>query len=101
MTEAGEGRIAQELGRVHDVLDVLREAVGEVKTLCAVLVSRSDRTERDVRDLRREMEEETGAIRQEMEELKRGQWIRVGWAAGAGTVFGGVGTYVVQAVLGA
>jgi predicted nucleic acid-binding Zn-ribbon protein len=39
--------------------------LGEIKTSCAVLVARSDRTERDVRDLRRELEDEVRKLRED------------------------------------
>src|SRR5690606_39534018 len=56
--------------------------LGEIKTACAVLVERSNRTEQDVRDLRRDMEEEIRQMREdevkplkaEVAALKGRQW---------------------------
>jgi predicted nucleic acid-binding Zn-ribbon protein len=56
--------------------------LSEIKTSCAVLVERSNRTEQDVRDLRREVEEEFRKIRDdevkplkaEVAALKGRQW---------------------------
>jgi len=39
--------------------------LSDIKTSCAVLIARSDRTEQDVRDLRKELEDEVRKIRED------------------------------------
>jgi predicted nucleic acid-binding Zn-ribbon protein len=47
-----------------DIAAVSRD-LSDIKTSCAVLIARSDRTEQDVRDLRKELEDEVKKIRED------------------------------------
>lgn len=48
--------------------------LSDIKTSCAVLIARSDRTEQDVRDLRRELEDEVKSLRDDLTAVKSRQW---------------------------
>lgn len=74
MTDAEIRAVTRELERLRPDLAAIAHDVGEVKTLCAVLVERSTRTEQDVRDLRAETDEAIGKLRGELEALKSRRW---------------------------
>jgi predicted nucleic acid-binding Zn-ribbon protein len=48
--------------------------LSDIKTSCAVLIARSDRTEQDVRDLRKELEDEVKDLRADLKAVKARQW---------------------------
>jgi hypothetical protein len=71
------------LGELRTDLQAAGRDLGEIKTSCAVLVERSDRTERDVRDL----EVRTAALER-----------RVWTASGVAAAFGGAAGWLAQAL---
>ena len=74
MTTPPDGQVARELERLCGALDRFGRDLSEIKTSCAVLVERSDRTEEDVRQLREDTDRKIAALRGELEEFKRGRW---------------------------
>ncbi|WP_308048160.1 hypothetical protein [Streptomyces sp. TRM72054] len=62
--------MAVELANLRGSFDRFGRDIGEIKTACAVLVARSDRTEQDVRDLRDELDQ----VRAELDGVKGRQW---------------------------
>lgn len=68
MTPPESSALAAELANLRGDIARFGRDIGDIKTSCAVLVERSNRTEQDVRDLRRDMEEEIRKVREE--ELK-------------------------------
>jgi len=74
--------LAAEIAHLRTDIGGFGRDLGEIKTACAVLVERSNRTEQDVRDLRRDMEEEIRQMREdevkplkaEVAALKGRQW---------------------------
>lgn len=95
------------LGELRGDVQGLGRDLGEIKTSCAVLVERSDRTERDVRDLERALAAERqaraakiAAVRADLEDLKRARWKAAGWAAGAATALAVPAGYLAQALGG-
>lgn len=103
--------VAVELERLRSDFGLIARDVGEIKTACAVLVERSTRTERDVRDLRADTEaqvaalrtdldRETGGLRADVEGLKRAQWTATGVVLGVAALLGGGAGYLAQALGG-
>lgn len=68
MTPPETSALAAELAHMRGDFAQFGRDLSDIKTSCAVLVERSNRTEQDVRDLRRDMEEEFRKVREE--ELK-------------------------------
>ncbi|MFE1205632.1 hypothetical protein ACFW5V_28510 [Streptomyces sp. NPDC058762] len=68
MTPPETSALASELSSLRGDFVSFGRDLGEIKTSCAVLVERSARTEQDVRDLRRELEDEVRKLRED--ELK-------------------------------
>ncbi|MFD8233985.1 hypothetical protein ACFV20_19155 [Streptomyces sp. NPDC059696] len=68
MTPPETTSVAVELANLRSDIGSFGRDLGEIKTSCAVLVERSARTEQDVRDLRRELEDEVKRLRED--ELK-------------------------------
>jgi predicted nucleic acid-binding Zn-ribbon protein len=66
--------LAAEIAHLRTDIGGFGRDLGEIKTACAVLVERSNRTEQDVRDLRRDMEEEVKSLKDEMAAVKARQW---------------------------
>ncbi|MGK9463911.1 hypothetical protein ACSLFT_28355 [Streptomyces sp. G6] len=65
MTPPETSALTTELAHLRGDFAGFGRDLGEIKTACAVLVERSNRTEQDVRDLRRDMEEEVRKVREE------------------------------------
>ena len=72
MTPPETTALAAEIANLRGDINGFRSdinAVGrdlsDIKTACAVLVERSNRTEQDVRDLRRELEDEVRKLRED------------------------------------
>lgn len=70
MTPPETAALATEIANLRGDINGFRNSINavsrdlsDIKTSCAVLVARSDRTEQDVRDLRRELEDEIKKIR--------------------------------------
>lgn len=92
---ADEAAILRELEQVRGELGRISLLAGEISTSCAVLISRSDRTERDLRELRQEKNEDVDELRQEIEALKNRRW-----PLGAlGAIAGVMGTLIAGAAL--
>lgn len=85
MTPPETATLATLLGELRTDLQTVSRDLGDIKTSCAVLVERSDRTERDVRDL----EMRTAA-------LERRVWA----ASGAAAALGGAAGWLAQAIGG-
>jgi hypothetical protein len=77
--------VLRELEQVRGELGRISGMAGQISTSCAVLISRSDRTERDVRELRDDaerdarelrddMEGAVEALQQEIKKIKERQW---------------------------
>lgn len=94
MTPPEQAALASELAQLRGDVGQISRDIGDVKTAVAVLVERSTRTDQDVRDLRSELEEETRAVRNELETLKKVTWVSVG----AALVLGGSAGTVAQLV---
>lgn len=74
MTPPETTALAAEIAHLRNDIGGFGRDLGEIKTACAVLVERSNRTEQDVRDLRRDMEEEVKSLKDEMAAVKARQW---------------------------
>lgn len=74
MTPPETTALAAEIAHLRTDIGGFGRDLGEIKTACAVLVERSNRTEQDVRDLRRDMEEEVKSLKDEMAAVKARQW---------------------------
>ncbi len=74
MTPPETSAIATELANLRGDIGGFGRDLGEIKTSCAVLVERSNRTEQDVRDLRRELEDEVKALKADLAAVKARQW---------------------------
>lgn len=94
MTPPETAAIATELSQFRGEFAQFGRDVGEIKTACAVLVERSNRTEQDVRDLRQEKDNELSEVRADVDALKRRVWT----ASGGAVMLGAVAGYVVQFV---
>lgn len=66
-----EASVAVELERLRGTMQT---GFAEVKGSLAVLVERSDRTERDVAQLREDTERDFSGLRAEVEALKKSRW---------------------------
>lgn len=96
MTPPESASVAVELERLHGAFTGFGRDIGDIKTSCAVLVERSNRTEQDVRDLHREMEEEIKAVRAEVDQLRARSWPLPSIAALTGCA--GLGVALWQAI---
>lgn len=94
MTPPETSAVAVELANLRGSLDRFGRDIGEIKTSCAVLIARSDRTEQDVRDLRNELDQ----VRAEVDGVKSRQWPLQSVAALASVT--AIGLAVWQAVGG-
>lgn len=65
MTPPETSALTAELAHMRGDFAQFGRDLSDIKTSCAVLVERSNRTEQDVRDLRRDMEEELRKVREE------------------------------------
>ncbi|WP_164387186.1 hypothetical protein [Streptomyces sp. OM5714] len=65
MTPPETSALTAEIANLRGDISNFGRDIGDIKTACAVLVERSNRTEQDVRDLRRDMEEEVRKVREE------------------------------------
>ncbi|MGW5616291.1 hypothetical protein [Streptomyces sp. NPDC003877] len=65
MTPPETSALTAELANLRGDFVSFGRDLSEIKTACAVLVERSNRTEQDVRDLRRELEDEVRKIRED------------------------------------
>ena len=82
MTPPETSALTAELANLRGDFVSFGRDLSEIKTACAVLVERSNRTEQDVRDLRRELEDEVRKIREddlkplraEVDAVKGRQW---------------------------
>ncbi|MFB7288964.1 hypothetical protein [Actinacidiphila glaucinigra] len=82
MTPPEQSALTAELSNLRSEVGNVGRDVGDIKTACAVLVERSNRTEQDVRDLRQDMEtefrkvrdDELKPLRAELEVAKSRRW---------------------------
>ncbi|MEU3281568.1 hypothetical protein [Streptomyces antibioticus] len=65
MTPPEASALAAELANLRGDFANFGRDIGDIKTSCAVLVERSNRTEQDVRDLRKDMEDEVRKVRED------------------------------------
>jgi hypothetical protein len=66
-----EASVAVELERLRGTVST---GFAEVKGSLSVLVERSDRAERDLKQLRQDTEKDLGELRADVEALKRNRW---------------------------
>jgi predicted nucleic acid-binding Zn-ribbon protein len=82
VTPSETSALAAELANLRGEFASFGRDLGDIKTSCAVLVERSNRTEQDVRDLRADMESELRDLREneirplrtDVEEAKKNRW---------------------------
>ncbi|MBC2903131.1 hypothetical protein [Streptomyces cupreus] len=89
MTPPESSAVAVELANLRGSFDRFGRDIGDIKTSCAVLVARSDRTEQDVRDLREELDQ----VRAELDGVKGRQWPLQSVAALASVTAIGLGVW--------
>lgn len=65
MTPPESSAVVTELANLRGDIQNVGRDLGDIKTACAVLVERSNRNEQDVRDLRRELEDEVRKLRED------------------------------------
>jgi predicted nuclease with TOPRIM domain len=85
--------LTAELANLRGNFESFGRDLSEIKTACAVLVERSNRTEQDVRDLRRELEDEVKALRADVDAVKGRQWPLQSVAALASATAIGLGVW--------
>ncbi|MGW1840837.1 hypothetical protein [Streptomyces sp. NPDC002067] len=71
MTPPESRDVAVELAQLRGEIAT---GLAEIKGSLGVMAERSQRTERDVADLRAGMETELGGLRADVDELQRGRW---------------------------
>lgn len=88
-----EDPVLRELSQMRGELGRLSSLAGEISTSCAVLISRSDRTERDLRELREEKDADVENLQGQIDALKERRWplgVIAAMAAVASAVIAGV-----------